>query len=179
MQRRDFLAGLGAAFVGTTAVARGTSQWDRHMVEMNQRLPAGSIYVNTDARFLYLTLGGTEALRYGVAVGAEGRRFMGQARITRKSLWPSWRPTENMIRMEPDVYGPYRAGLPGRHPQNPMGAAALYLARGGRETYYRIHGTHQPWTIGQSFSSGCIRLKNDDILDLYARVGAGTQVFVS
>jgi len=124
-------------------------------------------------------MGGTRALRYGIAVGAEGRAFKGRARINRKAIAPSWTPTANMIRLEPKVYGPYRAGLPGGHPQNPMGAAALYLAQNGRETYYRIHGTHQPWTIGQSFSSGCIRLKNDDVLDLYARVNAGTQVFVS
>lgn len=177
MDRRSFFIGMASSICASGAAQ--ASQWDRHVVTINQSLPAGDIYVNTDARFLFLALGGTQALRYGVAVGAQGRAFKGRARISRKAVNPSWRPTDNMIRMEPDVYGPYRAGLPGGHPNNPMGAAALYLAQGGRETYYRIHGTHQPWTIGQSFSSGCIRLKNKDVLDLYARVSSGTQVFVS
>ncbi len=179
MNRRGFLmGGLAALSVLGTGV-HAASPWDRHLVTINQSLRAGTIHVNTNDRFLYLALGGRQALRYGVAVGAQGRAFKGTARVSRKALWPSWRPTANMIRVEPDVYGPFKAGLPGRHPQNPMGAAALYLARGGQETFYRIHGTHQPWTIGQSFSSGCIRLKNEDILDLHARVSPGAQVFVS
>ena len=178
MQRRDFLAGgLAAAVLTNQASAAGA--YDRQVVTLNRAFPAGQIHVNTGQRFLYLTTGGTQALRYGVAVGADGRAFQGQATVSRKALWPSWRPTQNMIRLEPAIYAPFRNGLPGRHPQNPMGAAALYLARGGRETYYRIHGTHQPWTIGQSFSSGCVRLANDNMVDLYNRVGRGTQVFVS
>jgi len=178
MKRRNFLAGGLAAGVLATQ-SHAIAAYQRHVVTMNQVHPAGQIHVNTGQRFLYLTLGGDQALRYGVAVGALGRQFKGRATISRKSMWPSWRPTQNMIRQEPTVYGPFRAGLPGRHPQNPMGAAALYLAKGGRETYYRIHGTHQPWTIGQSFSSGCVRLTNDHVTDLYRRVSVGAQVFVS
>ena len=178
MKRRDFLAGGMSAIVLTSTV-QAADAFDRHIVTLNRSFAAGQIHVNTAQRFLYLTTGGNQALRYGVAVGAQGRAFQGNATISRKAMWPSWRPTQNMIRLEPAVYGPYRNGLPGKHPQNPMGAAALYLARGGRETYYRIHGTHQPWTIGQSFSSGCVRLTNDNMIDLYARVGRGTQVFVT
>lgn len=178
MHRRDFLAG-GLAAAVLTSTAQAADAYDRHIVTLNQSLPAGQIHVNTDQRFLYLTTGGNQALRYGVAVGAQGRAFKGTATISRKALWPSWQPTQNMIREEPAVYGPYRNGLPGRHPQNPMGAAALYLAQGGRETYYRIHGTHQPSTIGQSFSSGCVRLTNDNMVDLYNRTGRGTRVFVT
>lgn len=178
MKRRDFLTGGIVAGLMATSV-QASSDYQRHIVTMNQVHPAGQIHVNTSQRFLYLTIGGNQALRYGVAVGALGRQFSGQATISRKSMWPSWRPTQNMIRQEPAVYGPFRDGLPGRHPQNPMGAAALYLAQGGRETYYRIHGTHQPWTIGQSFSSGCVRLTNENVTDLYSRVGVGARVFVS
>ena len=178
MKRRDFLAGgLAAGLFANRSDAAVAFQ--RHVVTMNQSHPAGQIHVNTAQRFLYLTTGGNQALRYGIAVGAEGRQFKGRATVSRKSMWPSWRPTQNMIRMEPSVYGPFRNGLPGRHPQNPMGAAALYLAKAGQETYYRIHGTHQPWTIGQSFSSGCVRLTNDHVTDLYAQVSVGAQVFVN
>lgn len=178
MKRRDFLVGGCAAAVMTNQ-AHAAGVYDRHIVTLNRAFPAGQIHVNTQQRFLYFTTGGDQALRYGVAVGAQGRAFQGNATVSRKAMWPSWRPTQNMIRQEPNVYGQYRNGLPGRHPQNPMGAAALYLARAGRETYYRIHGTHQPWTIGQSFSSGCVRLSNDNMIDLYNMVGRGTQVFVT
>ncbi|SEW45118.1 L,D-transpeptidase catalytic domain [Cognatiyoonia koreensis] len=178
MKRRDFLTGF-AACTALSSTADAGNIYDRHIVTMNRSYPAGQIHVNTTQRFLYLTTGGNRALRYGVAVGAAGREFRGQATISRKAMWPSWRPTQNMIRQEPAVYGPFRAGLPGRHPQNPMGAAALYLAQGGHETFYRIHGTHQPWSIGQGFSSGCVRLTNENVTDLYQRVRTGTQVFVT
>jgi len=178
MDRRTFLAsGIAAATLGTAAASEGVAQYD--VVTLDRNFPAGQIHVISANHHLYLTLGGTQALRYDVAVGAVGRQFKGTAVISRKALWPKWRPTTNMIRQEPSVYGPYRNGLPGRHPQNPMGAAALYLAQGGRETYYRIHGTHQPWTMGQSFSSGCVRLTNENITDLYRRVGRGATVFVT
>jgi lipoprotein-anchoring transpeptidase ErfK/SrfK len=83
-----------------------------------------------------------------------------------------------MINLEPELYGPYRRGLPGGHPQNPMGARALYLYDGGRDTYYRIHGTPQPWTIGQNFSSGCVRLINQHVEELYAQVPINTNVYI-
>ena len=177
MKRRDFLAGFAAATTMATP-ALSSNIWVRHLVTMTRSLPAGEIHVQTGDRFLYLTMGGRQALRYGVSVGAAGRQFSGAATVARKAVNPAWIPTRNMIRMEPQVYGPYAAGLPGGHPQNPLGAAALYLYRGGRDTLYRIHGTRQPGRIGQAFSSGCIRLADADMLDLYARVPVGTRVSV-
>lgn len=176
MKRRDFLCGTVAALAAGPVAA--SSIYDRYLVTMNRAAPAGQIHVDTARRFLYLTIGGTQALRYGVAVGAEGRQFKGAATVARKAVWPSWVPTANMIRMEPQVYGAFAAGLPGRDPRNPLGAAALYLHRGGRDTMFRIHGTNQPDRIGQAFSSGCIRLANPDMQDLYARVPVGTQVYL-
>ena len=109
-------------------------------------------------------------------MGAAGRTFTGQAHVGRKAEWPSWMPTADMIRAEPAVYGPFRGGLPGGHAMNPLGARALYLYQGGRDTMFRIHGTPQPWTMGQSFSSGCIRLVNEHAVDLYDRVEVGALV---
>ena len=177
MKRRDFLGGLALAALATPALA--SDRWARHVVTMAGSLPAGQIHVATQERFLYLTTGGRKALRYGVSVGAAGRQFKGAATVARKAVNPSWVPTANMIRMEPQVYGPCAAGLPGGHPRNPLGAAALYLYRGGHDTLYRIHGTRQPDRIGQAFSSGCIRLADADMLDLYARVPIGAPVQVA
>ena len=180
MKRRSFLLGAAAAVAGQSVNANTIpAAYQPQLVEMNIAQRAGIIHVNTAQRFLYLTLGGTGAIRYGIAVGAQGREFRGQATIRRKVEWPGWTPTANMIRLEPAVYGPYRSGLSGGHPDNPMGARGLYLYRNGRDTMFRIHGTNQPWTIGQSFSSGCIRLANDHIADLYARVPVGTRVIVT
>jgi lipoprotein-anchoring transpeptidase ErfK/SrfK len=147
-------------------------------VEVNAEVPAGIIHVNTAETRLVLTLGEGRAIRYRVAVGEAGRNFSGTATVARKAEWPSWVPTRNMINLEPEVYGPFAAGLPGGHEMNPLGARALYLYQGGRDTYYRIHGTPQPWTMGQAFSSGCIRLINEHMIDLYDRVPVGTTVFV-
>lgn len=148
-------------------------------VEVNPDLPAGQVHVVTEQTWLYWTLGEGRAIRYKIAVGAPGRNFQGVATVQRKAEWPSWVPTRNMIELEPEVYGPYAAGLPGGHASNPLGARALYLYQGGQDTYYRIHGTPQPWTMGQAFSSGCVRLINAHMIDLYDRVPIGTRVFVS
>ncbi len=177
MNRRGILVGFGAALLARPVAA--SSRWQRHLITMANAMRAGQIYVDTPNRFLYLTLGGSQALRYGVSVGAAGRQFRGQATISRKAVNPAWMPTANMILREPSVYGQYAAGLLGGHPKNPLGAAALYLRRNGRETLYRIHGTRQPDRIGQAFSSGCIRLADADMLDLYARVPVGTSVLVT
>ncbi|WP_349368279.1 L,D-transpeptidase [Salinarimonas sp.] len=139
--------------------------------------PAGTITVDTTQRFLFLSLGGGEAMRYGIGVGKEGLAFSGTATIARKAAWPRWTPTRNMIRREPERYGPYADGLPGGL-ENPLGARALYLYQGGRDTLYRIHGTNEPWSIGKAVSSGCIRLLNQDIVDLHRRVPTGTRVVV-
>ena len=131
--------------------------------------PAGTIIVNTADRYLYLILSATTAIRYGVGVGRDGFQWGGTQRITRKQEWPDWTPPAEMIVRQP--YLPrFMAGGPG----NPMGARAMYLGA----TVYRIHGTNAPETIGQAVSSGCIRLVNTDVIDLYARVPIGTKVVV-
>jgi lipoprotein-anchoring transpeptidase ErfK/SrfK len=131
--------------------------------------PAGTILIHTEERFLYLVLGDSRALRYGVGVGREGFQWQGLLNISRKQEWPDWRPPPEMIKRQP--YLPrFMAGGPG----NPMGARALYLG----QTEYRIHGTNQPKTIGQAVSSGCFRMVNGDVTDLYERVPVGTKVVV-
>jgi lipoprotein-anchoring transpeptidase ErfK/SrfK len=137
----------------------------------------GSIVVDPHARVLYLVEDGGLALRYGIAVGREGRGFSGDATIRRKEEWPRWTPTANMIRTEPEVYGDYRAGLPGGL-ENPLGARALYLYRGNKDSHYRIHGTNNSSTIGRATSAGCIRLFNQDAIDLFNRVDLGARVHV-
>jgi lipoprotein-anchoring transpeptidase ErfK/SrfK len=129
----------------------------------------GTIIVHTSERFLYLVQGNNRAIRYGIGVGRDGFQWSGLLKISRKAEWPDWRPPPEMIERQP--YLPrFMAGGPG----NPLGARALYLG----ETVYRIHGTNQPQTIGQSVSSGCFRLVNPDVIDLFDRVPVGTKVVV-
>ncbi len=137
----------------------------------------GEIVVDPSRRFLYLVRENRRALRYGCGVGQEGFDYQGDAIIARKAEWPRWTPTPSMIAREPDRYGPYAGGLEGGL-ENPLGARALYLYKNGRDTLYRIHGTNEPWSIGRSVSSGCIRLFNQDIIDLHRRVPTGTRVTV-
>ena len=138
--------------------------------------PSGSIVVNTHERFLYAVEEGGWATRYGVGVGEEGLSLKGRAKIGRKAEWPSWTPTANMMRRKPRLLQ-YAGGVPGGK-NNPLGARALYLYQGGRDTMFRLHGTNEPWTIGTAVSSGCVRLTNEDIVDLYDRTPEGTQVLV-
>jgi lipoprotein-anchoring transpeptidase ErfK/SrfK len=129
----------------------------------------GTIIVHTNERFLYVIQPGGRALRYGIGVGREGFQWQGLVKITRKQEWPDWTPPDEMIARQP--YLPrWMAGGPG----NPMGARALYLGT----TVYRIHGTNQPWTIGSAVSSGCFRLTNPDVTDLYDRIPVGTKVII-
>ncbi|EYD74638.1 hypothetical protein Rumeso_03934 [Rubellimicrobium mesophilum DSM 19309] len=178
--RRRFLAAAAASLLATPALAQQTVVFPRDWlptdVEVGPSLPAGTIYVNVEDTWLYLGLGDGMGRRYKIAVGAPGRTFSGEATVARKAEWPRWIPTRDMIAKEPEVYGPFAAGLPGGHPYNPLGARALYLYQGRRDTMFRIHGTPQPWTIGQSFSSGCIRMANEHAIDLYDRVPVGTRV---
>ena len=147
-------------------------------VDVNPDLPAGQIHVIKKDFYLYWTLGDGRARRYGIALGAEDRNYTGVLTIRRKAEWPSWIPTPEMVRLEPEVYGPFAKGLPGGHPMNALGARALYLYYGNTDTYYRIHGTPQPETIGKGFSSGCVRLTNEHVSELYEMVPVGTQVFL-
>jgi len=129
----------------------------------------GTIVIDTSNTYLYYVLGGGKAVRYGIGVGRDGFRWSGTQSITRKSEWPDWIPPQDMLRRQP--YLPrFMAGGPG----NPLGARAMYLG----STIYRIHGTNNPSTIGGRVSSGCIRMTNDDVMDLYARVNVGTKVIV-
>ena len=180
--RRRFIATAAATLAAPAVFAaeefRLPVEWLPTDVAINPGLSPGVIHVHTGSTFLFLTLASGVARRYKIAVGASGRNFSGQARVARKAEWPTWTPTASMIAAEPEVYTQFRNGLPGGHEWNPMGARALYLYQGNRDTLYRIHGTPQPWTIGRSFSSGCIRLINEHAIDLYDRVPVGTQVLV-
>jgi len=137
----------------------------------------GTIVVDPYARFLYFVTGPQRAYRYGIAVGRAGCGFAGSAVVRRKERWPPWTPTGNMIRSHPERYARYARGMPGG-PANPLGARALYLFRGGKDTFFRIHGTNDVRSIGHATSAGCIRLFNQDILDLYDRAALGTPVKV-
>ncbi|OYW58275.1 MAG: L,D-transpeptidase [Rhizobiales bacterium 17-65-6] len=149
----------------------------RQEVAFSGKYPPGSIVVDVEQRFLYLVQPGGRAIRYGVGVGKQGYSYRGWATIKRKEKWPSWTPTPNMIRLQPERYGPYARGLPGGE-ENPLGPRALYLYDGDRDTMFRLHGTIEPWSIGEQVSSGCVRLLNQDIIDLYERVPLGTRVYV-
>ncbi|WP_075995671.1 L,D-transpeptidase [Salaquimonas pukyongi] len=133
----------------------------------------GTIVIDTSRRYLYLVEDNGQATRYGVGVGREGFSWTGTEKITRKAEWPQWRPPEEM-RIRERKKGRELPVVMEGGPANPLGARALYLG----STLYRIHGTNQPWTIGGAVSSGCIRMRNEDVTDLYARVGVGTKVVV-
>lgn len=137
----------------------------------------GTVVVDVNARRLYYVLEGNRAVRYGIAVGREGLSFKGTGYVGRKAEWPSWQPTANMVRTRPDLYAEFAAGLPGGL-ENPLGARAMYLYRNGRDTMFRIHGTIQNASIGRATSAGCIRLFNQDAIDLFNRVEVGDKVKV-
>lgn len=138
---------------------------------------SGTIVIDPKNYFLYYVLNGSQARRYGIAVGKQGLEFVGKATIEFKREWPRWIPTKEMVQRSPAHYGRFAAGMDGG-PGNPLGARALYLYQGKKDTYIRIHGTVQPWTIGSSASNGCFRMTNEDVLDLYSRVPVGTEVEV-
>lgn len=144
------------------------------MVSYDSNQKPGTIIINTSTRHLYLIMGDGKARRYGVGVGKEGFEWTGTERVTRKKEWPSWTPPKEMIIRERKKGRELPAFMEGG-PANPMGARAIYLG----STLYRIHGTNQPWTIGQAVSSGCIRMRNEDVMDLYERVKRGAKVIVS
>lgn len=137
----------------------------------------GTIVVDTHARVLYHVMEGGRAMRYGIAVGREGISFRGTGYVGRKQEWPSWQPTANMIRTRPDLYAEYAGGLPGGL-DNPLGARALYLYRGGRDTMFRIHGTIDNASIGRATSAGCIRLFNQDAIHLFNNAEVGDRIVV-
>jgi len=155
------------------AQASVSENFRRHIVDYSRKEIAGTILVDTEERYLYYVLPQGKAIRYGVAVGEEAMAFSGVARVGRLAEWPDWIPTaEIQARL-----GPYPARVAGG-PANPLGARAIYLYQGNKDTLYRIHGTNQPEYIGQAISSGCIRMTNEDIIDLYDRVKPGAVVVV-
>lgn len=182
--KRSFVLGMAASTLvpALSARAHPTQSFQLEPKFMPQSVPLadyapGTIIVDPRNYFLYLQQRNGRARRYGVGVGRAGLAFEGTAVIARKAEWPRWTPTQNMIRREPQRYARYAGGVPGG-PENPLGARALYLYRNGRDTLYRIHGTNQPQSIGQSVSNGCIRMINDHVIDLYGRVQVGATVVV-
>ncbi|RYE09472.1 MAG: L,D-transpeptidase [Hyphomicrobiales bacterium] len=145
------------------------AKYMRQVVPYRTELAVGTVVVNTGEKFLYLVLGKGKALRYGIGTAKDGFEWSGTHKITRKAEWPGWTPPAEMKKRRPDLPD-YMAG----GPNNPLGARALYIG----STLYRIHGTNEPWTIGGDVSSGCIRMVNDDVVDLYARVKIGAKVIV-
>ena len=144
-------------------------KYERQLVAYDGAQPVGTIIIDTTQRFLFLVHGNGRATRYGIGVGRPGFSWAGVKYISAKREWPDWRPPDDMLRRRPDLPH-YMAG----GPQNPLGARAMYLG----STLYRIHGSNEPWTIGTQVSSGCIRMRNEDVIDLYERVKVGTKVVV-
>lgn len=190
LSRRTFMkAGLAGAS-SCLAGCASTSMWSRgpdpafrrKVVQYSTREKPGTIIVDPAQHYLYFTQAGGEAIRYGVGVGGEGYGWSGIATVHDKREWPDWYPTNEYLQQHPQVRPALRElqsglGVPGG-PENPLGARAMYLWQGNKDTLYRIHGTNQAWTIGENVSAGCIRLVNDDVIDLYNRTAIGTKVVV-
>lgn len=163
-------------------VSRINSAFLRTRVAYARNEKPGTIVVDPRAHYLYFVEEGGRAMRYGVGVGREGFAWSGIATIHDKQEWPDWYPPKEMVQRQPDLrsrLSPLRGGLGvAGGPGNPLGARAMYLWQDNKDTLFRIHGTTEPWTIGTSASSGCIRMINQDIIDLYARTAPGTEVHV-
>jgi len=144
-------------------------KYNKQMVDYHGKEGAGTIVIDTPNKFLYLVQGDGKALRYGVGVGRPGFTWAGVKTISAKKEWPAWTPPPEMLARRPDLPRHMEGG-----PENPLGARAMYLGT----SLYRIHGSNEPWTIGTNVSSGCIRMRNEDVIDLYGRVGVGTRVVV-
>ena len=147
--------------------------YQRHIVDYHQSEAPGSIVIDTDARYLYYVLPDKKAIRYGVTVGEDALSFYGIAKVGRKEEWPSWVPTADIKKRLGNLPNFVEGG-----PHNPLGARGIYLYQGNKDTLFRIHGTNQPEYIGQAISSGCIRLTNEDVIDLFNRVKLGAIVVV-
>lgn len=182
MHRRTFLvSALAAALLPQISSAR-TVTYDPtpQLVSIKPNFKQGQLLVLPRSHYLYFVTTPGKALRYGVGVGKAGLDFTGTATIDVKKEWPTWRPTDEMIERDPKAYARFIGNTeaqPGG-PDNPLGARALYLFQNGRDTYYRIHGTTEPSSIGRSVSNGCIRMLNEHVKDLYNRVPLGTVVTV-
>ena len=151
-------------------------QYRRKEVSFKTQEPLGTVIVDPYKKYLYYILGDGRAMRYGVGVGRQGFEWSGEAVIRRKAKWPRWTPPKEMVERD-ELAAEWANGMPGG-PTNPLGARALYLFQGDVDTLYRIHGTFQPQTIGTAVSSGCIRMINADVADLYERIQIGARVVV-
>ncbi len=166
-----------AAYVlPTVPVQKIAPEYRRQQVKYETTEAPGTIVVDTQNKFLYHVEPDGKAMRYGIGVGREGFQWKGNAKVAMKREWPTWTPPAPMIKRQPEL-AKYAGGMkPGLN--NPLGARALYLYKGGRDSGYRLHGTPEWWSIGKNVSSGCIRLINQDIMDLYDRAGVGAKVVV-
>lgn len=192
MNRRDIiLAGLTAGLlslpkavlasdepflISEAEISQVPKKFRRRKVSVSLDYPPGTIVIDTASKYLYLVLEGGRAVRYGIGVGRQGFSWAGTAVIRRKAKWPTWTPPAAMVARD-EFAAKWAGGMPGG-PTNPLGARALYLYKGNRDTLYRIHGTTVPSSIGRAVSSGCIRMLNADVADLYERVPVGTEVVV-
>ncbi|MGF7163060.1 lipoprotein-anchoring transpeptidase ErfK/SrfK [Rhodoligotrophos appendicifer] len=156
-----------------TNFAKIDPRWKRQIVPYDSIEPQGTIVVDTTNHHLYVIFENKTALRYGVGVGKEGFKWYGRARVDRKAIWPTWTPPPEMLLRRPELPRFVEGGA-----GNPLGPRALYLYRDASDLGYRIHGTVEPWSIGHDVSSGCIRMFNEDIIDLYQRCPKGTKVLV-
>lgn len=180
ISRRTFLAASAATVALPAQAFEVDTVFRPQKVRIKADLEPGQILILPRAHFLYYIETPGQAMRYGVGVGKAGLEFTGKANIGAKKEWPTWRPTNEMIERDPVAYGKFKDNdyvQPGG-PGNPLGARALYLFQNGRDTFFRIHGTTSPRSIGRSVSNGCIRMINDHVIDLYKRVPVGTPVTV-
>jgi len=182
MHRRTFLASSLAAASLPQVLSAKTAQFDPtpQVVSIKRQYQPGQMLILPRSYYLYFVTAPGRAMRYGVGVGKAGLEFTGTATIDVKKEWPTWRPTNEMIQRDPKAYARFIGNTeaqPGG-PTNPLGARALYLFQNGKDTYFRIHGTIQPDSIGRSVSNGCIRMLNEHVKDLYERVPIGTVVTV-
>jgi lipoprotein-anchoring transpeptidase ErfK/SrfK len=170
-QRRLLPTGPYQAPEDANEVARSSfdPKFEKQLVEYHGKEGAGTIIVDTPNKFLYLVEGDGRALRYGIGVGRPGFTWSGVKQVSAKKEWPDWTPPPEMLARRPDLPRHMEGG-----PQNPLGARAMYLG----SSLYRIHGSNEPWTIGTNVSSGCIRMRNEDVIDLYGRVNVGARVIV-
>jgi len=164
---------IGGMSTGQQPPTRRSNYKGKEFIDFSTTLPPGSIIIRTTERKLYLILPGNRAIQYGIGVGREGFTWSGTDKITRKAEWPDWRPPREMVEREAERGNVIPVHMQGG-PEYPLGARALYIG----STMYRIHGTNQPWSIGLAVSSGCIRLLNEEVIDLFDRVEVGAQVVV-
>lgn len=175
-QQANYAAQDPQAYYGDQEDARLAREYPtttREIVQDPTNERPGTITVDTNNRYLYLSLPNGQAVRYGVGVGRQGFTWKGRTHIGRKEAWPDWTPPAAMLKRRPDLPRHMTGGE-----DNPLGARAMYLFSGNRDTMFRIHGSNEPWTIGQAVSSGCIRMLNNDVTDLFSRVKVGATVVV-